>query len=126
MGTRLKYTGIRVKDLEASIAFYTGVLGLKAGPRETIAETHGTVVDLHGPDGTFPIELNHYDRDTAFDTPYVAGEGIDHLAFQVDNLENAIATARAAGHPVVQEVRVGTKRWVYIEDPNGIWIELFE
>ncbi|HTT34701.1 MAG TPA: VOC family protein [Thermoplasmata archaeon] len=125
MKAALKYTGLRVKDLDESIRFYTRVLGLTVRSRETIAETGGTVVDLVDEDGRHPLELNHYAAGSPFDTPYTPGEGIDHLGFRVDDLDAAIAEATREGFPVVQEIRVGAKRWVYIQDPNGIWIELF-
>lgn len=119
------YTGIRVKDLDASIRFYTQVLGMTVRGREPMEETKGTVVDVVGGDGAHPLELNYYAEGSPFHTPYAVGEGLDHLGFHVDDLEGAIAEAKRAGHPVVEEVRVGGKRWVYIQDPNGIWIELF-
>ena len=53
------------------------------------------------------------------------GEGLDHLAFQVENLDKALEEAKKAGHPVVLEMKTPTSRWAYIADPNGIWIELF-
>lgn len=124
MKARLKYTGIRVKDLDASIKFYTGLLGMTAGPRETIGETNGVVVDLVGEGSTHPLELNYYEKGSAFDSRFDAGEGLDHLGFKVDDLDRAVAEAEKAGYPVVQEVRTGTNRWVYIRDPNGIWVEL--
>ena len=53
------------------------------------------------------------------------GEGLDHLAFGVDDLDKALKEARSAGHPTVLDMKTKGGRWAYIEDPNGIWIELF-
>jgi len=125
MKSRLRYTGIRVKDLEASVKFYTSVLGMTERARNAIGETKGVVVDLISEDGGHPLELNYYEKGSPFDTTYEVGEGLDHLAFQVPNLDEAIAEAEKAGHPVVQEVKTAENRWVYVRDPNGIWIELF-
>lgn len=124
MPTQLLYTGIRVRDLEASVRFYTEVLGMKERGRNSIDATKGTVVDLISPDGTYPLELNFYEPGSRFATPYAPGDGLDHLGFHVDDLDRTIAAARSAGHPLVEEVRTGTTRWVFIQDPNGIWIEL--
>jgi lactoylglutathione lyase len=125
MKTKLTYTGIRVKDLDASVKFYTHVLGMKEIGRNRVDAAKGTVVDLVSEDGGHPLELNYYDKGSAFDTKYVVGEGLDHLCFRVENLDQALAEAKKVGHPVVQEIKTATSRWAYIQDPNGIWIELF-
>jgi lactoylglutathione lyase len=124
MKTKFTYAGIRVKDLEASVAFYTKVLGMKDLGRGTVDAAKGQTVDLAG-DGGFVLELNYYEKGSRFATDYVVGEGLDHLAFRVEDLDKALAEAKKAGHPVVLEMKTATSRWAYIEDPNGIWIELF-
>jgi predicted enzyme related to lactoylglutathione lyase len=50
---------------------------------------------------------------------------MDHLAFQVDDLDKALAEAGRAGYPLALEMKTGRSRWAYIKDPNGIFIELF-
>ncbi len=125
MKAKLSYTGIRVKDLDASVKFYTGVLGMKEVGRSTIDVAKGVAVNLVSEDGGHPLELNYYEKGSPYDTKYEVGEGLDHLAFQVENLDAALAEAKKAGHPVVNEMKTATSRWAYIQDPNGIWIELF-
>ena len=124
MKTKFKYTGIRVKDLDASIAFYTNVLGMKVLGRDRFEATKGTVADLVSEEGGFVLELNHYEKGSPYATNYAVGEGLDHLCFKVEDLDKALAEAKKAGHPVVLDIKTGTSRWAYIEDPNGIWIEL--
>lgn len=125
MKAHFTYTGIRVKDLDASVRFYTHVLGMTEIRRSEIPETGGQLVYLASDDGGHPLELNHYDRGSPYDGRYAAGDGLDHLAFQVDDLDRALAEARKEGHPVVEEIRTAGSRWAYIQDPDGIWIELF-
>jgi lactoylglutathione lyase len=125
MKTKFAYAGIRVKDLEASVSFYTKVLGMKDLGRGTVGSTKGQTASLATEDGGFVLELNHYEKGSLFATEYVVGEGLDHLAFQVEDLDQALAEAKKAGHPVVLDMKGTTSRWAYIEDPNGIWIELF-
>ncbi len=125
MKTKFTYSGIRVKDLDASVAFYTKVLGMKDLGRSTIDAAKGQIANLSTDDGGFFLELNFYEKGSRFATDYVVGEGLDHLAFQVENLDKALAEAKKAGHPVVLDMKTATSRWAYIEDPNGIWIELF-
>jgi lactoylglutathione lyase len=125
MKSEFRYTGIRVKDLDASIRFYANVLGLTPKGREKIEATKGIVVDMVDEGGHHLLELNYYEPGSPFDAKYDPGEGLDHLGFHVADLDRAIEEARKAGHPVVQEIKTGSHRWVYIQDPNGIWIELF-
>src|SRR5437667_12814226 len=125
MKTKFTYTGIRVKDLDASVAFYTKVLGMKDLGRSTVDETKGRSASLATEEGGFVLELNYYEKGSRFATDYVVGEELDHLAFQVEDLDKALPEAKRAGHPVVLDMKTATSRWAYVEDPNGIWIELF-
>jgi len=124
MKTKFTYTGIRVKDLKQSTDFYTQVLEMKERGRSKIERAKGEVVSLTTHEGAPELELNYYEKGSPYDAEYVAGEGIDHLAFQVDDLDKALAEAGKAGYPVVLEMKTTSSRWAYIKDPNGIWIEL--
>jgi len=125
MKTKFTYTGIRVKDLKQSVEFYTQILGMKEVGRSKIEQTKGEVVSLTTHEGGPVLELNYYEKGSPFDTEYIAGEGMDHLAFQVDDLDKALAEAGRAGYPLALEMKTATSRWAYIKDPNGIFIELF-
>ena len=124
MKTRFVYVGIRVKDMGKSIDFYTGYLGMKDMGHSRIAETKGDVAFLQSEDGKVGIELNHYDSDSTYNSSYSVGEGLDHLAFEVDDMDEAIGEAAKRGYRVAGEVKTKTSRWAYVEDPDGIWIEL--
>jgi lactoylglutathione lyase len=124
MPAKFIYTGIRVKDLEASVTFYTTLLGMKVRGRNTIEAAKGTVVELVSEDGGHPIELNYYEKGSRFDTKYETREGLDHLAFAVKDLDAGLAEAEKAGHPVVLKMQEPGSRYAYVQDPNGIWIEL--
>jgi catechol 2,3-dioxygenase-like lactoylglutathione lyase family enzyme len=126
LDTKFTYVGIRVKDLEKSIDFYTRFLGLKDKGHSRIEVTKGDVVFLESGDGKVGIELNHYDSDSPFNTKYVVGEGLDHLAFGVKNLDVVLEQAERHGYRFLKEIRTEKSRWAYVEDPNGIWIEFFE
>jgi lactoylglutathione lyase len=123
--SKFTYVGIRVKDLEKSIDFYTKLLGMKVKGRSKMEGTKGEVVSLEGEGGGFELELNFYERDSPYYTEYTVGESLDHLAFGVEDLTKALQEARASGYKVVSEVKSDKSRWAYVEDPNGIWIELF-
>jgi methylmalonyl-CoA/ethylmalonyl-CoA epimerase len=123
--TTFTYVGIRVKNLQESIDFYTNLLGmtLVMKPR-AIPETQGEVAIVQSDDATFFLELNHYGTASPYNTDYVVGEGLDHLAFKVDDIDAALREAEQRGYPLKLDVTTDRGRWAYIEDPNGIWIEL--
>lgn len=125
MKTKFTYTGIRVKDLKQSIDFYTRVLEMKEMGRSKIEQNKGETVSLSTHEDGPVLELNYYESGSPFNTEYVTGEGMDHLAFQVDDLDKALAEASRAGYPPALEMKTGSSRWAYIKDPNGIYIELF-
>jgi lactoylglutathione lyase len=125
MKAQFKYVGIRVTDLERSISFYTKVLGMQVTGRAKIKETQGETVGLRSEKDGFTLELNYYGRGSPYNTKFSAGEGLDHLAFQVDNLGKALEDARLAGFETLLEIEAEGGRWAYIKDPDGNWIELF-
>jgi len=125
MKTKFAYVGIRVTNMEKSIDFYTKLLGMKVAGRGKTQQTKGETVALQSEKGSFVLELNYYEKGSPYATKYDVGEGLDHLAFKVDNLDDALEEARSAGHRAVLEMKADGSRWAYIEDPDGIWIELF-
>ncbi len=131
MEFRFIYTGIRVKNVEESLKFYTHVLGMMiAEPLQKTAPTKGSVVTLKSPDSQQILELNHYEEDSPFNSPYVNGEDLDHIAFDVRDLQAAVKELKRKGVEVVVEpYAIGAiEGWkeAYIKDPNGIWIELLQ
>jgi len=111
--------------MDESIGFYTKVLGMKVVGRAKIPVAKGEAANLVSEDGGFQLELNYYERASKYNSRYLVGEGLDHLAFKADDLDGLIAEAKRMGYPVVAEMKTEKSRWVYIKDPNGIWIELF-
>ena len=125
MKSKFYYVGIRVKDLEKSVDFYRKLLGMKVKGRTKIEQTKGETVGLETEEGGFLLELNYYPTDSPYYAEYVVGEGLDHLAFNVDDLSKGLAEARSAGYRVISEMKSDGGQWAYIEDPNGIWIEVY-
>ena len=131
MGFRFIYTGIRVKNMEESLKFYTEVLGMViVEPLVRTVPTRGSVVTLKSPNSEQVLELNHYEQDSPFNLAYLNGEDLDHIAFDVTDLAATVEKLRREGVEVVVEqysigVEVGWKE-AYIKDPNGIWIELLQ
>jgi len=125
MKTKFTYAGIRVTNLQKSIDFYTKLLGMQITGRGKIEQTKGETVGLQTEKEGSVLELNYYEEGSPYDTRYVTGEGLDHLAFKVDDLDKALEEAKKAGHPAILKMKADGSRWAYIEDPDGIWIEIF-
>jgi len=125
MKAKFAYVGIRVRDLEKSVDFYTKLLGMKVKGRGKLEQTKGETVGLESEEGGFVLELNYYEKDSPYFAEYVVGEGLDHLAFKVDDLDKALEEAQSSGYRTLLQMKMDGGRWAYIEDPNGIWIELF-
>lgn len=122
---KFTYVGIRVTDMERSIDFYTRILGMRVTGRSKIEQTKGETAGLQSEKGGFILELNWYEEGSPYKTKYSVGEGLDHLAFKVGDLDEALEEARRAGFRTVLEMKADGGRWAYVEDPDGIWIELF-
>jgi len=118
---RLKYTGLRVKDMKRSIAFYTEALDMKLQFKFRIKETGGYVAYLKSPGGKQTIELNWYPGGL----PYRRGDQLDHLGFNVPDLKATHAKILARGGSVtIPTFREGSVLLTFYEDPDGIPIEL--
>lgn len=117
------YSGIRVRNLKASLDFYTKGLGFKVVRRGTMPHG-GKWVHLRGEGSDQMLELNWYPEGTRFYTRYRGGEELDHLAFRVKDVVRAYESLLkiGAGSAVSPEESAGTE--VYVTDPDGIWIEL--
>ncbi|MCI4352323.1 MAG: VOC family protein [Thermoplasmata archaeon] len=131
MQFRMTYTGIRVKDLQESLRFYTEILEMQVvEPLEPTPPTNGQVVTLRSSDSVQLLELNWYEEGSRFGTTYSNGEDLDHLAFECDNLPDAIGELERRGVEVtVRPKEIGDElSWneAFVKDPNGIWIELLQ
>lgn len=124
MNAKFIYVGIRVTNLQKSIDFYTKLLSMKIVGRGKVKQTKGETVGLESETGGPNLELNYYEKNSPYNTKYTVGEGLDHLSFKVDNLDNALKEAKKAGYRTVLEIKSDGSRWAYIEDPDGLWIEL--
>ena len=131
MPPRMIYTGIRVKNMDQSIAFYTEVLGMKLVEEKVRAPpTEGEIATLKSPDSGQLLELNWYKEGSRFGTQYENGSEVDHLGFDVENLSEWISSLEKKGVKIlVRPGEIGAEvGWneAYIEDPNGIWIEFLQ
>jgi len=119
---KFAYTGIEVKDMNRSIKFYTEALRMEMLDRHLIRETGGEVAALKSKDSPQLLELNWYPE-----SRYHEGSELDHLAFEVEDVNDQIGKLTKMGAQVARETEVRSKYIVgFLKDPNGIWLELFQ
>ncbi len=127
MVPRMIYTGIRVKDMEESIKFYADILGMQLVERKKTPQTHGEWATLKSPGSEQVIELKWYAHGSKFGDPYANGSEVDHLGFEVENLEVWIRELEAEGVKIlIRPYEIGGWNEAFVEDPNGIWIEFLQ
>jgi lactoylglutathione lyase len=121
------YTGIRVKDMDESIRFYTETLGMTVVERQRTPQTQGEVATLKSPGSDQVLELNWYEEGTKFGTPYTNGSEVDHLAFEVEDVAEWVRELESKGVKILLRIyELGGWNEAFIEDPNGIWIEFLQ
>jgi lactoylglutathione lyase len=124
---RILHTMLRVGDLEASLAFYTGVLGMKLLRRTDYESGRFTLafVGYGDEDATTVLELTHN-----WDTKsYSLGDGYGHIAIGTDDIHGTCDRIRAAGGKIVREpgpMKHGKTVIAFVEDPSGYRVELIE
>ena len=128
----LRYSGVRVTDLERSLRFYTEALGLKEVARGDLSQFgRGTWILLRDPASRQRLELNWYPKGSQFDVPFVVGEGLDHVGFFLGavpaaTLGRVYRRLLNQGAGPTNVTPASTNGWVgYVTDPDGNWIEIF-
>jgi lactoylglutathione lyase len=118
-----RYTGIRVRDMDRSIDFYTRVLGMRVEWRQNIRETGGTIAVLKSPRGSQRLELNWYPP-KGMHKRYRQGDELDHLAFHVRDVDAFLKANRGEFKVAMKPFDEGSSRLAYVTGPDGEWIEL--
>jgi lactoylglutathione lyase len=119
---RFLHTMLRVRDLDASLDFFTK-LGLRETRRQRNEKGRFTLVFLGtgAPGDTAEIELTHnWDQSE----PYATGRFFGHLAFQVEDIHATCARLQAAGVAILRPPRDG--RMAFVKSPDGQSIELLQ
>jgi len=123
---RIHHIAIVCSDYEKSKRFYTEILGLKIKNEVYLKEKHSHKLDL---------EVNKQYQIELFSFPYLSegsswpeAVGLRHLAFEVDDLDEAIYDINKY-NIIVEPVRVDEysgKRYTFFADPDGLPIEVYE
>jgi methylmalonyl-CoA/ethylmalonyl-CoA epimerase len=125
----IDHIGIAVKAIDQAGKFYTDVLGLKIADLETVAEQKVNVAFIPITDSE--VELL---ESTEPDGPVAKfidskGEGVQHIAFRVENIEEALEELKAKGVRLIDQTGrkgAGGARIAFIhpKETNGVLIEL--
>jgi lactoylglutathione lyase len=125
---RFLHTMLRVKDLDASVAFYTGQLGMKEIRRSVVEGGRYTLAFVgYGDESTGAVIELTYNWDQT--EGYEIGSGFGHLAVGMPDVTASCAKMKAAGVKITREagpVKHGTTIIAFIEDPDGYKIELVQ
>ncbi len=120
---KLLHTRMRVSDMEQTINFYTDVLGLEVLERK-VSPRGSYLAFLKVPNSEELIELTSFPPSG----PVKVQEDLVHLAFQVESLDDTIASLNAKGVKVTDgptQTSSGS-RFIFIDAPDGYEIELIE
>ena len=126
---KIDHLGIAVNSIEDGKSFWSGVLGLDFEGAETVAEQKVTTAFF--PVGDSEVELL---ESTAPDGPvakYIEkrGQGIQHVAFRVENIDEALAELKEKGVQLIdQQPRIGAGgakiAFLHPKATNGVLVEL--
>lgn len=119
---RYLHTMLRVRDLDASLRFFTELLGLREVRRKEVPAGHYTLVFLAAPGQTDVAEVElTYNWD---DEVYTGGRNFGHLAYEVDDIYAACKRLQDGGVTINRPPRDG--RMAFVRSPDGISIELLQ
>ncbi|HBC94895.1 MAG TPA: methylmalonyl-CoA epimerase [Pelotomaculum sp.] len=128
---KVDHIGIAVKDLAATLAFYEGMLGLKSVETEVVEDQKVKVAFL--PTGDSEVELLESTSPDGAIAKFIEknGEGIQHIAFRVENLEQRLAELKEKGVRLIdQKPRRGAGganiAFLHPKSTFGVLIELCE
>ena len=124
---KIDHIGIAVNDLESAKRFYEGSLGLRVEREETLGEMKIAFV----PVGEVNLELIESSTDDGIIAKFIAtrGEGVHHIAYEVEDVSSALEALKARGVRLVDETpREGADgkevAFVHPRSAHGVLTEL--
>jgi len=127
---KIDHVAICVKDVDEAIAQYKAVLGLDPEVREVVASQKTEAVLL--PAGETSLELISPRGNEGLERFLEKkGPGLHHIAVEVEGIEQALATLKALGVPLVDETpRRGARghkvAFLHPKATGGVLVELVE
>ena len=115
------HTMVRVRDLDASLRFYCGGLGLVEKRRMDNPQGRYTLVFLaakDSPEAEIELTWNYDDED------YGSARNFGHLAFRVDDIYATCAHLQAMGYTINRPPRDG--HMAFVRSPDLVSVELLQ
>ena len=125
MARQLVHTCLRVLDADASVAFYSA-LGFEQRGRLNFESAYNVYLGLPGDGDRLELTVN-----VGREEPYDLGEGYNHVAVTVDDVDAALARLEGIGvRPEKPPYRPGGRddlpRIAFVSDPDGYRVELID
>mgnify|MGYP003321017664 CR=1 FL=1 len=123
MVKKFLHTRMRVSDMAQTVAFYQKILGLEVVERK-VSPRGSNLAFLAVPNSEELIELCSFPESG----PVKVQEDLVHLAFEVDNLDQAISALNEKNIPITDgptQTSSGS-RFIFIDAPDGYEVELIE
>lgn len=128
---KIDHIGIAVNNMEQALKFYTGILGLHLEGEEVVADQKVKTAFL--PTGDTEVELLESTDPEGPIAKFIEkrGEGIHHIAWQVEDIESALKELEARGVRLIDakpRPGAGGKRIAFIhpKETGGVLVELSE
>ena len=116
--------------MERSIDFYTELLGLTMLSRREIPQNNAEIAFLRDPQAKgATLELTFYRDQKRFSQPDYKNRVFDHLAFEVNDMNQTMQAMRNAKVTITDEPFKPSPKGsliAFVEDPDGTLIELIE
>ena len=127
----IDHIGVAVKTIEQAGKFYTDILGLKIQEIENVADQKVNVAFIPITDSE--VELLESTEPDGPVARYIdaRGEGVQHVAFRVENIDEALAELKAKGVRLIdKEPRKGAGgariAFIHPKETNGVLVEICE
>ncbi len=128
---KIDHIGVAVENLEETLALYTDILGLELHGTETVEEQKVKTAFL--PVGDTEVELLASTDPEGPIGKFIAakGQGVQHVAFRVADIDAALAELKAKGVRLIDEkprYGAGGARIAFLHPKatNGVLVELCE
>jgi methylmalonyl-CoA epimerase len=128
---RIDHIGIAVNDLDAAVQLYGGPFDMAEQHRETVEEQGVEAILLEVGEGH--IELIRPLSDDTGVAKFIAksGEGMHHVAYQVDDIDAALEQVRSAGLRLIDETpRTGIRNsrvaFLHPKSTGGVLTEIVQ
>lgn len=125
---RLLHTMLRVRDLDASLDFYTRLLGMTLLRRTDYPSGEFTLAFVgYGPEESHSvIELTH---NWGRQEPYALGDAFGHIAIGVSDIHGVCDQLAKEGVKIPRPpgpMKHGSTVIAFVEDPDGYKVELIQ